>query len=121
MTNYKRILIAAVGALALFVLPGAAQARDRNDKCFQRIRKEEVKLERDIQKHGYFSRQADNRREKIARLRTSCGREFLFRRDDRVFRERNRRERERELREERRERRDRRDRNRDRDRDEDRK
>ncbi len=66
----------ALGAAMLLggaMLPGAtAQARDRDDRCFERIRNEERKLDRDIERHGRFSRQAEHDRRKIRELREGC-------------------------------------------------
>jgi hypothetical protein len=84
------------GALAaVFALAGAGTAEAR-DNCRERIHKEEQKLHRDVRKHGWNSRQAHNRREKIHRLRRQCGDFFGWRndrgrdRDDRRWRDRNR-------------------------------
>lgn len=61
------------GALAaVFVLAGASTAEAR-DNCRERIHKEEQKLQRDARKHGWNSRQARNRREKIHSLQRECG------------------------------------------------
>ena len=74
------------GALAAaFALAGAgtAQARDTCRECIQR---EEFKLQREIRRHGWNSRQVRNRREKIYRLQRECGGRSYFgdrRRDDR--------------------------------------
>jgi hypothetical protein len=74
--NWKRNLLRAAlsGTLLLgaALLPsGTALARD----CSDRIRSEEIKLRRDIERHGFFSRQAAHRREKLNELRESCARE----------------------------------------------
>ena len=79
------LLSTALGALVLLGTAGTAQAHDRN--CLGRIQREELKLDRDIRRHGLFGRQAQHRRENLLRLRNSCsvGR-FGFRdrrRDDR--------------------------------------
>ncbi len=94
----KTLLNAALGGAVLLggiLLPSAtAQARDGDDQCFQRIRNEEFKLQRDIDRHGFFSRQAEHRRAKVRELRERCafGHRGRFRgdgdhdRDDRSFR-----------------------------------
>lgn len=70
------------GALAAaFVLAGAGVAQA--DNCRDRIQREEFKLQRDIRRHGLFSRQAQNRRFKIQRMRRQCGPSFWGWRDDR--------------------------------------
>lgn len=61
------------GALAaVFVLAGASTAEAR-DNCRERIHREEIKLHREVRKHGWNSRQVRNRREKIHRLQRQCG------------------------------------------------
>src|SRR5712692_9955904 len=66
----------ALGAAVLLggiLLSGTtAQARDRDDRCFERIRNEERKLDRDIERHGRFSRQAEHDRQRIRELRAGC-------------------------------------------------
>ncbi len=59
--------------LGVSLLPSAtAQARDRNDRCYERISKQERKLRRDIERHGYNSRQARNDRHELNELRQGC-------------------------------------------------
>ncbi len=95
-TGWRGTLLSAAlgGALLLgvsFLPSGTAQARDRDDHCFGRLRREEIKLDRDINRHGFFSRQAQHDRRKIRELRGQCrfeGRRFRrgdgdFDRDDR--------------------------------------
>jgi len=71
--NWKTSLLAtaALGGVLLFG-GAAAQARDRDDKCFERMRREEIKLDRDIQRHGFNSRQARHDREKLREARERC-------------------------------------------------
>ena len=70
------LLTAALGGAMLLggtLWPSAtAYAHDRDDKCFERIRRDERKLERDIERHGVFSRQAEHRRHKLRELRERC-------------------------------------------------
>ena len=61
------------GALGAALLFGVAATAEAHDKCWDRINREEIKLRRDIRRHGIFSRQAQHRREKIHRLRQQCG------------------------------------------------
>ncbi len=95
-TGWRGTLLSAAlgGALLLgvsFLPSGTAQARDRDDQCFERLRREEIKLDRDVNRHGFFSHQAQNDRRKIQNLRGQCrfeGRRFRhgdgdFDRDDR--------------------------------------
>jgi hypothetical protein len=80
-------LAGALGAALL--LGGATTARaddwgrGRDRQCWNRINREEDKLRRDIRRHGIFSRQAQNRRAKLHRLRQQCGGSFWGWRDDR--------------------------------------
>ena len=72
----KTILLATV--FGAFLLVGAAAptlARDRDDKCRERIHKAEMKLRREIERHGEHSRQAEKRRYELERARESCGRD----------------------------------------------
>ena len=62
-------------ALCGFLLLGStapAQARDRDDKCAQRIHKAEEKLEKEIRRHGEHSRQAEKRRRELENARRGC-------------------------------------------------
>lgn len=52
---------------------GVLQARDRDDKCEERVHKAEHNLERDVQKHGEHSRQAEKRRHELDEARAKCG------------------------------------------------
>ena len=75
--NWRMALrTAALGVtmlLGVSLLPGAtAQARDRSDRCYERISKQEGKLRRDIERHGYNSRQARNDRHELNELRQGC-------------------------------------------------
>ena len=78
-------LAGALGAALLLGGATTAQAdhRDRDRQCWERINREEHKLQRDIRRHGIFSRQAQHRRAKIHRLRQQCGVGFWGWRDDR--------------------------------------
>jgi len=53
---------------------GAAQAsgRDRDDACYRKIHNEERELDRAINRHGYYSRQADHERRELDKLRDRC-------------------------------------------------
>ncbi len=71
--NWKAgLLSAALGGILLFGGAAATQARDRDDKCFERMRREEQKLDRDINRHGFNSRQAQHDREKLREARDRC-------------------------------------------------
>ena len=82
--NWKAALfVGALGGVLLLAGTPPAQARDRDRGCAQRIRQTEWKLRRDIQRHGYFSRQAAHRREQLRRVREQCF--FRGERDGRWF------------------------------------
>ncbi len=69
------LLRAALGGAILLggaLLPsGTAQAQGRQ-QCFERLRREEWRLERDIERHGFRSRQAQRDRRRIHELRERC-------------------------------------------------
>jgi hypothetical protein len=69
------ILATAAGMLMMLgaAQPARADHRDRLDNCYRKVEKEERKLDREVRRHGWHSRQAQHRREKIARLRFTCG------------------------------------------------
>ncbi len=61
-------------ALGLLLMGGAAQADPwKLCTCRARIEREEAKLLRDIRRHGFGSRQAEQRRLKLVRLHRECG------------------------------------------------
>lgn len=74
--SLKRVLLTGAFATA-FLFAGAKSAEAHPDRnCGNRIRSEQSKLDRDIRKHGWNSRQAQQRRTKIHRLRQQCGGDF---------------------------------------------
>ena len=67
----------------MLLTSGTAQAAD----CRERIRNEEWKLQRDVNRHGFFSGQARHDRQRIAELREGCRANHGWRdRDDRRWR-----------------------------------
>jgi len=94
MTIHWKTCFLTAAAAALLFLGGAATAEARpNDRnCSARIDSETRKLDRDVRKHGFFSRQAQQRRQKIQRLRQQCGFTGLFGgdRNDRRWQQQNR-------------------------------
>ncbi len=66
------LLAAALGGFLLLGSAAPAQARDRDDKCAQRIRQTEAQLQREIQRHGEYSRQAQKRRHELEKAREGC-------------------------------------------------
>lgn len=72
-TMWSRILL-GTAASAFLLLGTATTAEARHDRnCSKRLNGEFNKLERDVRRHGVFSRQAENRRIKISRLQSQCG------------------------------------------------
>jgi hypothetical protein len=70
----KTALAAAI--LGLFVSVCSvvpSQARERNEKCEQNVRKAEHNLQKEVHKHGEHSRQAEQQRRKLEEARASCG------------------------------------------------
>ncbi len=68
----KKLFLTGVLGAAAFLFAGAGTAKA--DRCNEnKVRNEQWQLQRDIQRHGFFSRQAQHRREKIQRLRQQCG------------------------------------------------
>ncbi len=61
-------------ALGMLLMGGVAQADPwEHRSCRARIEREEAKLLRDIRRHGFGSRQVEQRRWKLARLHRECG------------------------------------------------
>lgn len=64
-----------LGLAMTFLLLGSvvpASARDRDDKCENRIRQAEQKLNEAVRRHGEGSRQAHKRREQLEDARRKC-------------------------------------------------
>lgn len=69
--------LAAALAGGFLVLGGATAVRaDDFDSCHRNIDKWEDKLERDIHRHGYDSRQANHDRHELGEARESCERRY---------------------------------------------
>lgn len=73
-----------LGALVMFGGASATQARDRDDACYRKIHNEERELDRAINRHGFYSRQADHERRELDKLRDKCS--YRRDRDDRYRR-----------------------------------
>ncbi|OLE87650.1 MAG: hypothetical protein AUG07_00575 [Acidobacteria bacterium 13_1_20CM_2_60_10] len=65
---------AALGGFLLLAGVPNAQAHDRN-ACYRRMQKAEWKLNEAIERHGYYSRQAEHRRHDLREARERCWRE----------------------------------------------
>ena len=74
MSRKISLIVLMLGALVMFGGAGVAQASNSYDACLRRIDKEERVLDRDVARHGYYSRQAENDRRELARLQWECGR-----------------------------------------------
>jgi hypothetical protein len=69
--------LASVLAGGFLLLGGATTIRaDDFDSCHRNVDKWEDKLERDIQRHGYDSRQANYDRHELGEARESCERRY---------------------------------------------
>jgi hypothetical protein len=68
----KRWLLAGLGICLLAGVTALTRADDHD--CDKRIHQAEVKLQKEIDKHGEHSPQADRRRHELEEVRRSCGR-----------------------------------------------
>ena len=69
----KALLTAGLGtAMALGGVLIASTPAEARDKCSKRIQKEQRDLNRAIQRHGYFSRQANEQRRQLRWAQQSC-------------------------------------------------
>jgi hypothetical protein len=85
----KALLTAGLGtAMALGGVLIASTPAEARDDCSNRIQREQRELNRAVQRYGYFSWQANERRREIRRLQSTCGGfgGFFGNRDDRRWR-----------------------------------
>jgi type II secretory pathway component PulJ len=70
----KALAVAVVTALLLFVTVPSASARDYDDRgrCRERIERAEFKLDKEIRRHGPYSRQAEKKRRELREERARC-------------------------------------------------
>jgi hypothetical protein len=69
--------LATVLAGGFLLLGGATTIRaDDFDSCHRNVDKWEDRLERDTQRHGYYSRQANHDRHELGEARQSCERRY---------------------------------------------
>jgi len=69
--------LASVLASGLLLLGGATTARaDSFDSCRRNVDKWEDRLERDIYRHGVYSRQANHDRHELREARENCEHRF---------------------------------------------
>jgi hypothetical protein len=80
----KHSALATILAGGLLLLGGATTARAESfDSCRRNVDKWEDRLERDINRHGVYSRQANHDRHELGEARESCERQYGNRwRDD---------------------------------------
>ncbi len=76
-STFQKMLQKAAAFTILFggllVMGGALTTARADDDCYRRIDKQEYKLRRDIERHGFNSRQADRDRRELAEMRERCG------------------------------------------------
>jgi hypothetical protein len=82
MKLFRAPALAAVVLGGSMILVGAssAQAHDRDD-CRRTVDRAERKLNREIERHGYYSRQANHQRHELQEARERCWTERLEWRD----------------------------------------
>jgi hypothetical protein len=75
MKRNSMVLAIVLGALVMFGGAGATQAagRDRDDACYRKVHEEERELNRAIERHGFYSRQANHERRDLEKARDRCG------------------------------------------------
>ena len=71
ITMTKRVGILAAAVVGAFLALGAGTAQ-AHDNCYEKIRREEFKLQKEIRRHGVWSRQAQHRRERLRELQWEC-------------------------------------------------
>jgi hypothetical protein len=75
--TFKKIIQQAAVLTVLLggfvAMGGIATTARADDDCYRRIDQQEQKLRRDIDRHGFNSRQADRDRRELAHLRGRCG------------------------------------------------
>jgi hypothetical protein len=72
-------LVIVLGALVMFGGAGTAKADGRDDACYRNVQQQERELNRAIERHGFYSRQADHERRDVERAREKC--RILYERD----------------------------------------
>ena len=69
------VVSALAGGFMLF--GSAANARaDNRDSCYRNVQNWEYNLDRDVNRHGFYSREANQDRHELAEARLSCQRRF---------------------------------------------
>ncbi len=71
-----RTLLVSAALLGMLAFAGAPRAlADNYDKCQRRIAKEDYRLHRAVEYHGWYSRQAEHARHELREARERCWRE----------------------------------------------
>lgn len=65
-------LAIVLGALVMFGGAGTAKADGRDDACYRNVHQQERELNRAIERHGFYSRQADHERRDVEKAREKC-------------------------------------------------
>ncbi len=68
----KLLLSIFLGASLMAGIAVPAQARDRDDRCEQKVRKAEANYDKAVRKHGEHSNQARKKREKLEQAKAYC-------------------------------------------------
>lgn len=71
MKTKVTLLATLIGALVMFGGAGTAQAAGRAD-CYRAIQRQEIRVDRAVDRHGFRSRQAEHERRELERLRERC-------------------------------------------------
>jgi hypothetical protein len=80
---FLKAALASTLASGFLLLGGATTVRaDDYDSCHRNVDKWEDKLERDVHRHGYDSRQANHDRHELGEARESCERRHNYDRRD---------------------------------------
>jgi hypothetical protein len=67
----KTTLLAAFAG-GFLLSGGVATVRADDDRCFRDVQKWEQRLDRDVYRHGFYSRKANHDRHELAEARESC-------------------------------------------------
>lgn len=73
MKLVQKVLLSLLLGLSLVAgVSVPAQARDRDDRCEQKVRKAEANYNKAVRKHGEGSKQARKKREQLEQARAYC-------------------------------------------------
>lgn len=72
MLNRAKLLVVVWGSLIVLAGATSAGAADWGRDCDRRIAHEQHELDRAIERHGYYSRQAEHERRELGRLYAKC-------------------------------------------------